>query len=134
MTTKEYSFIKNEEVINIAIFDNPSNDLLNIFKEEHQADLVVESGQYSEVGGTYDGTKFWPKKRFPSWIKDEENHKWIAPTPLPEPDPETPKQYEWIESTLTWETPTIVFNESNIEDFSNHYFEVVFPENWNPEQ
>lgn len=134
MTIKEYSFIKNEEVINIAIFDNPSNDLLNTFKEEHQADLVIESGQYAEVGGTYDGTKFWPKKRFPSWIKDEENHRWIAPTPLPEADPESPKQYEWIESTLTWEPLETIFNESNIEDLLNHYVEVVYPENWNPEQ
>jgi hypothetical protein len=132
MTIKEYSFIKNGEVINSAIFDDPSNDLLNTFKEEFQADLIVESGEYAEVGGTYDGTKFWPKKRFPSWIKDEENHKWIAPTPLPEKDPELVKYYEWIESTLTWEPFEKIFDESNIEDFFNHYVEMIYPENYNP--
>jgi hypothetical protein len=131
MTIKEYLFIKNGEVINNVIFDTPSNDLLNIFKEEHQADLVIESGQYSEVGGTYDGTKFWPKKRFPSWIKDEENHRWIAPTPLPEKG-STPTQYEWIESTLTWEL-TGSSDISKIENLSERYITIVYPENWSPE-
>ena len=134
MTIKEYSFIKNGEVINNVIFENPSNELLNIFKEEHQVDLIIESGQYAEVGGTYDGTKFWPKKRFPSWIKDEENHKWIPPVPLPEKDPNVPKSYKWIESTLTWEPVSEINDLSELEDLLEYHTETVYPENWNPEQ
>ena len=103
MTKKNYAFIKDSNVVNIAIFDSPNEELLGHFKEAHNVDAVVLTTDKSAVGGTYDGSKFWSIKPYPSWIKNEELNEWEAPVPYPVFDEENPKYYIWNEEILNWE-------------------------------
>ena len=101
-----YAFIKNNEVVNVAAFENPSNELLLIFKEHHNLDQIILATDKSRIGGTYDGTKFWLPQPYPSWIKNEELNEWEPPTSYPVFDPENPRYYEWNEEILNWEEIT----------------------------
>lgn len=102
MTEINYAFIKNGEVINIAIFDDPTPELLNHFKEINQADNIVLATTKAAIGGTYDGTKFWLPKPFLSWIKNEELNEWEAPIPYPNFEEGSKEYYIWDESSTSW--------------------------------
>lgn len=113
MTIKEYAFIKDSEVINIALFEEPTEEILNLFKNEHGADFIVEATSQAVVGGTYDGQNFWIPQPFPSWIKNEETNNWQAPVPMPEHDPNGHIHYRWDEEVQDWviiSQGTIVIN------------------------
>ena len=61
---------------------------------------------YAGIGMFYDKDKdaFIPLKPFISWVLNEENYKWEAPTPMPV---EEGKFFNWDEPTLSWvEIPT----------------------------
>jgi hypothetical protein len=103
MTNKDYAFIKDNIVIDCLIFDNPSNELLNLFKNEKNADLIVLANNRTVIGGEYDGLNFWPIQPYYSWIKNEELNDWEAPIPYPVFDPENPRYYQWNEDILNWE-------------------------------
>lgn len=99
MTINSYAFIKNNEVVSIALFDDPTEELLNHFKEANNIDLIILSNDKTMIGGTYDGTKFWIIKPQPSWIKNEELNEWVPPIPYPQDG----GVYVWDESTTTWQ-------------------------------
>ena len=104
MAEVNYAFIKNGEVVNVAVFEDPTDaQLLAHFKDEFSLDNIVLATDKSAVGGTYDGTKFWLPKPYPSWIKNEELSEWVAPVAQPEFDPENPMLYRWNEELLNWE-------------------------------
>ena len=103
MSKSNYAFIKNNNVTNVSVFEDPTIDLLNHFKNEFELDEIVLSTDKTAVGGTYDGTKFWLPQPYPSWIKDEELNEWSAPVSQPEFDPENPIFYVWNEEILNWE-------------------------------
>jgi hypothetical protein len=103
MSKLNYAFIKNNNVVNMAIFDNPTNELLDHFKNEFDLDLIIEGTENSVIGGTYDGYKFWFPQPYPSWTKNEDLNQWEAPIPYPAFDPENPRYYEWNEDILNWE-------------------------------
>ena len=98
MAEKEYAFIKNNNVVNVVIFDNPSDELLSNFIEINELDIIIESFSNCVVGGTYDGSKFWLPQPYPSWTKNEELHKWEAPIKYPTDG----EQYTWDEPTTSW--------------------------------
>lgn len=102
MAQINYAFIKDENVVNIAVFDDPTPELLNYFKEAYQLDDIILSNTKAEIGGTYDGTKFWLIQPYPSWIKNEEANEWEAPIPYPEIEEGSDEQYIWDENTLSW--------------------------------
>jgi hypothetical protein len=93
-----YAFIKTGNVINVAVFDSPSDELLAIFKAEFSLDDILPIDNNAAIGGTYDGTNFWRPQPFPSWVKNEETNEWVAPTPMPTDG----KSYTWDESTKSW--------------------------------
>ena len=97
MAEVNYAFIKNGEVVNIAVFDDPSDELLAHFKEEFELDDIVLATDKAAIGGTYDG-KFWLPKPFPSWVKNEDTNEWEAPVAKPADD----KRYRWDEATTSW--------------------------------
>lgn len=104
MNTIPYAFIKNQEVVNIAVFEeNTTDDVFDFFKNEFSLDLIIPSANNATVGGTFDGSKFWFPQPYPSWTKDEELNEWVAPVPQPEFDPENPMLYRWNEELLNWE-------------------------------
>ena len=98
MTLINYAFVKNNIVVNVAIFDDPTEELLNIFKEENNLDLIIPANEISHVGGEYDGIKFWPPRPYNSWIKNEELNEWESPIPYPQDG----EYYTWDEPTTSW--------------------------------
>jgi hypothetical protein len=57
-------------------------------------------GNYAGIGYVYDQTNdvFYPPQPFPSWILNNTNWSWEAPTPYPTDD----KRYTWDEATTSW--------------------------------
>lgn len=82
---KNYSLIKDNIVENIIVFDNPSQELLNHFKNVYLVDDIIEANERATIGGIWDGTNFIPKQPYPSWEDyDEENGVWLPPFLPPE--------------------------------------------------
>ena len=102
MTEKKYAFIKNNNVVNVVIFDDPTTELLNSFIQAHNIDNIVLATDKSTIGGTYDGTKFWSPQPYPSWTLDTDTYLWNAPTPMPTDG----KMYTWDEETQEWKEIT----------------------------
>jgi len=102
MTEKKYAFIKNNNVTNVVIFDDPTAELLNSFIQAHNIDNIVLATDKSTIDGTYDGTKFWLPQPFPSWIKNEETNEWEAPIPYPTIEEGIDEIYTWDEPTTSW--------------------------------
>ena len=98
MAEVNYAFIKNGDVVNIAVFDDPSDELLATFKAEFSLDDIILATEKAGIGGTWDGAKFWPKQPYPSWVKNETTNEWDAPTPMPTDD----KVYGWFEQGGFW--------------------------------
>lgn len=105
MTTGMYAIIKNGKVENILAFENPTEDLLETFKDLNGGDHIIEvpthlgpEGPYAiNTEYTWDGEDFIFPKPFPSYILDE-NKEWKAPVPYPVDE----NTYEWDESSLSW--------------------------------
>jgi hypothetical protein len=103
MAQLNYAFIKNGEVVNISVFeDSINNEIFELFKETHSLDDILLANENAAIGGTYDGSKFWPPSPFPSWVKDQDTNQWIPPIPCPEYNEEDPKLYVWDEETTSW--------------------------------
>jgi hypothetical protein len=99
----DYGLIKNNIVVNIAVFEDPTEELLNHFKTELELDEIVLATKKTVLNGTYDGSKFWFPQPYPSWIKNEELNEWAAPVTHPGFDTENPVFYVWNEELLNWE-------------------------------
>lgn len=99
MAQMDYAFIKDGKVTNIAIFNDPSEDLLNHFKIEFGLDEIILATEKAAIGGTWDGIKFIAPQPFPSWTLND-SKEWNAPVE----EPFSPgKIYLWNESLLNWE-------------------------------
>jgi hypothetical protein len=48
-----YAFIQNNNVVNIAVFDDPTPEMLEEFRVFHNVDEVVLATDDAAVGGTY---------------------------------------------------------------------------------
>ena len=96
MAEVNYAFIKGDDVVNIAVFDDPSDKLLAHFKAEHELDDIILATDKAAIGGTYDGVKFWLVQPYPSWVKGEDD--WEAPVAKPDDG----KVYAWDEATVSW--------------------------------
>lgn len=106
-TTADYAFIKDNQVINVAVFEHPIDEnLKTLMIQEFELDQILLSENNCAVGGTYDGLKFWLPQPFPSWTKNEDLNEWEAPVPYPAFDEKNPKYYAWNEETLNWEEIT----------------------------
>jgi len=59
---------------------------------------------FAGIGYQYDQTRdaFIAPKPFNSWTLNEDSCRWEAPIPVPN-DVSSVKQYNWNESTLTWD-------------------------------
>lgn len=99
MAESQYAFIKNEIVQNIVLFDSPTEELLNFFKQEKDLDLIipVNGDNNAIIGSTWDGENFIKPKPYPSWVLDS-SKKWIAPIPYPNND----ESYYWKEESVSW--------------------------------
>jgi hypothetical protein len=102
MAINNYAFIKDNIVINIAVFEDPTNELLNHFKNELELDEIVLATDKAAIDGTHDGTKFWLPQPYPSWIKDQELNEWQSPVPYPTIEEGSDESYIWDENTTSW--------------------------------
>jgi hypothetical protein len=103
MAEVNYAFIKDGDVINVAVFEDPTDaQLLAHFKNEFLLDKIVTATEKAAIGGTYDGTKFWLPQPYPSWIKNEELNIWESPTPYPTIEEGSDESYVWDENTTSW--------------------------------
>ena len=99
-----HAFIKDNKVINIAVFDESAHDsqLLNDVKISAGADEVVCCCTFGIPGidWTYNSTtgEFRSPQPFPSWIFNEEIKQWEAPMPYPIDD----NFYIWDEASTSW--------------------------------
>jgi hypothetical protein len=95
-----YAFIKNGTIVNIVVFDSPTDEILETYKTLYEADTVVLATLHAEVGGHYDGINFIRVKGSPysSWIWSTEVENWVAPVNYPTDS----KHYYWDENTVSW--------------------------------
>ena len=72
----------------------------NTIANTHKLGGTPLRGNFASVGGVYDAKNdvFYAQKPFPSWLLNESNWTWEAPTPYPTDD----KQYSWDEATTSW--------------------------------
>lgn len=112
---KNYAFIKNGIVENIVVFDNPSNELLDYFKEDKGLEYIIEVDDTIKLNAIYNGNSFRNPSPGPDYIFDEVTQTWIPEkpfpsailvdgmwqTPLPYPN-DTENIYNWDESSLSW--------------------------------
>jgi hypothetical protein len=120
MTEKQYAFIKNNEVVNTAMFEDPNTSLLSVFKEERELDDILECPSYVFPGFTWDGTDFISPSPFPSWLMDTEKKAWVAPIEQPEEG----GPFIWDEPNLSW--------KSIVDEDLEVSFDPNFPEPTNP--
>jgi len=63
--------------------------------------------RYAGIGYTYNAEldAFVPPKPFASWVLDNDEANWEAPTPMPSDagTGEPPKMYTWNEETTSWD-------------------------------
>jgi hypothetical protein len=59
---------------------------------------------YAGIGYTFDGTGFYAPQPFPSWTLNQDSYLWEPPVPYPTDigTPESPKFYQWDETTKNW--------------------------------
>ena len=72
----------------------------NTYGNQHTQGGTPLRGNYAGVGYTYDKTNdvFYEPKPYASWIMNESTWLWQAPVSMPDDG----KNYEWIESTTSW--------------------------------
>lgn len=109
MTQQNYAFIKNGIVTNVAVFDDLSEELFNIFKLEFELDDLVLATEKAVIGGTWDGVKFTTPSPYPSWILNEFND-WIAPVEIPVNEN---KFYTWNEENVSWDEHDAIISIDN---------------------
>jgi hypothetical protein len=99
MSTHRYALVKNNEVKQVAFFENDHIDLTWLTAIEEQFDLVQEVTDHPypvNVGDSHsDAEGFRPPSPFPSWSWNETA--WEAPVPKPQ----GPNWY-WYEETGEW--------------------------------
>ena len=95
-----YAFIKNNEVVNIVLFDSPDEAMLELFKNEHELDEIIEctGNDKAVIGSSYVEGIFIKEKPFQSWVLNS-NNDWEAPTPMPVVEG---KAFVWSEDVVSW--------------------------------
>jgi hypothetical protein len=107
MAEQTYAFIKGNAVVNTAVFDDPTEELLSEFKTFHEVDeIVVTPHAFVAPGWTWDRNLFICPSPFPSWTINWDLGGWEAPIPKPQ---EEGKQYTWNEDAQSWDV--VVFEE-----------------------
>ena len=99
--SKNYALLKDNIVVNVAVFDDDATpELMQIIAEANDCTHFLSCEEYglTTIGGTFDGTRLWTHQPFPSWTKNEEEWAWQAPSPVPNDE----KAYYWDETMLKW--------------------------------
>ena len=94
-----YALIKNQTVIHVIVFDDPTPELLEQFKNEYDADEIVLAPHiYVVPDDSYVSGKFIAKQTHNGWVFNEEHYWWEPPVAYPSDG----LVYGWDEETLSW--------------------------------
>jgi hypothetical protein len=94
-----YAFIKNQIVVNVAVFDDPTLELLEQFKNEFELDEIVLTPHiYVVPSDSYADGKFIAQQTYNGWIFNEEEYCWNPPIAYPTDG----LVYVWDNETLSW--------------------------------
>jgi hypothetical protein len=96
--SNRYAVIKDNLVVNVILFDTPSQETLDFFIQDLNVDKIIPCPEKCAPKFTWDGSKFISPQYFLSWSYDEEINDWVPPTPKPDDG----KRYGWDEPTLSW--------------------------------
>lgn len=101
MAEADYALIKDGNVMNVAVFNNPSQALFDFFKADQNVDLIIPTNGHPKAmqNGFWDGVDFIAKKPYPSWVLNSDKD-WEAPVPLPES--KTIEDCYWDEELVSW--------------------------------
>lgn len=91
---KNFAVINNGEIENIIVAE--SKEIAESVTEKECIEFTPDNP--AEIGGSWNGSVFVPKKDFPSWIYDSSTNKWNSPTPHPNDG----NAYKWDEESLSW--------------------------------
>ena len=109
MANANYAFIKNQTVVNVAVFDEPTPELLEQFKNEFELDEIVLTPHiYVVPSDSYVDGKFIAKQVFNSWTFNEDQYCWEPPVAMPVTEG---KYYTWNEETVSWDEHDVVAPE-----------------------
>lgn len=103
MALVDYALIKDNVVVNALVFENPTEELLEQFRVEHGADLIVELPTKYGIGSTWspEEQKFTLPKPAGSWILNDDEE-WVRPIPMPVPDLDNGIFYVWSDEEDNW--------------------------------
>jgi hypothetical protein len=109
-----YGFIDEDNVLeSFYVIEEGDIETLDRIKEMvgHNRCYVIDmSIEPATIGETYwNGNRFVYPSPYASWIWDDENYTWKAPTPYPtlSDDDDNKTYYIWDEPTLSWKAVTL---------------------------
>ena len=95
----KYAAIKDNKVVNLIVFENPSLEELSDVANAMEVDLLIPlTVTGAGIGSDYIDGEIRPVQLYPSWIWNFSSKIWDAPNSKPEDD----NKYFWDESTLSW--------------------------------
>jgi hypothetical protein len=99
----KYAAIKDNKVVNLIVFENPSLEELSDVANAMEVDLLIPlTVTGAGIGSDYINGEIRPVQPYFSWTWDTGNKKWVAPVAMP-----TDKQvYAWNEDTKSWDVIT----------------------------
>ena len=95
----QHIYVKDNKVVNIVEFDQPSSATIDLFKISAGVDSIVEFDGYITVGDGFDGTTRTPKKPHEGWVLSEDGTYYLPPTNKPSDD------HVWSDEDEDWVLP-----------------------------
>jgi len=95
----QYIYIKDNKVVNIAEFLEPSAATLDLFKLTNQVDAIVEFEDYINIGDGFVNGARVPNRPFEGWVLSEDESYYLPPTNKPSDD------HVWSNEDEDWVLP-----------------------------
>jgi len=95
----QYIFVKDNKVVNIVEFDEPSAATIDLFRMSAGVDSVLAFDGYVTVGDGFDGTNRIPTSPFNGWVLSEDGSYYLPPTNKPSDD------HVWSNEDEDWVLP-----------------------------
>ena len=95
----QYVYVKDNKVVNIVDFVDPSAATIDLFRMSAGVDSVVAFDGYIAVGDGFDGTTRTPNKPFEGWVLSEDGTYYLPPTNKPSED------HVWSNEDEDWVLP-----------------------------
>ena len=98
-----YAAIKDNKVVNVLVFDNPTQEELTDVAIAIEVDLIISCEIPGVgIGSDYINGELRSVQPYPSWTWNSTSKEWEAPNPKPTDD----KDYTWNEDTKSWDVFT----------------------------